>query len=307
MKTKLSGSQHLNLKWLEDFLVLANTLNFSRAAEQQNVSQSTFSRHIQSLEWWLGTRLIDRSCYPPALTPAGVEFRKLSEETVTQWHRFRNEIRLEVRGRGDVVRFTAAHTLSMSFFPELMLAVEKKIGPIKSSMTSGNLHDCVQSFIEEDTDFLISYYHPSIDTFLEIAGYPHVDLAKDVLLPVAGGANPAKLPGSTRKPVATLRYSPNSFLGKTVRHHLYSRSAVHMETVYENAFASALKAMAVKGYGIAWLPQSIVKNELARGELVPAGKEIWNVPLQIRAYRPRHDINEHTRRVWDAIVALKSS
>ena len=294
----------MNLKWLEDFLVLANTLNFSRAAEQQNVSQSTFSRHIQSLEWWLGTRLIDRSSYPPALTPAGIEFRKLAEETVAQWHRFRNEIRLEVRKR-DVVRFSAVHTLSLSFFPEFVLAIEKKMGAIKSSMNSGNLHDCVQSFIEGDSDLLISYYHPSIDTFLETAGYPYVGLAQDVLLPVAGGCKPTKLPGNTKKPVPTLRYSPDSFFGRAVRHHLHSGSAVHLQTVYENSFASALKAMAVKGYGVAWLPQSIVSNELSRGELRLAGKDIWNVPLQIRAYRPRHDINEYTQRIWDTIAALK--
>ena len=33
----------------------------SRAAARRNVSQPTFSRHIQALEDWLGVELIDRS------------------------------------------------------------------------------------------------------------------------------------------------------------------------------------------------------------------------------------------------------
>lgn len=44
----------MELKWLEDFTALANTLSFSRAAEVRNVTQSAFSRRIKQLEMWLG-------------------------------------------------------------------------------------------------------------------------------------------------------------------------------------------------------------------------------------------------------------
>ena len=60
----------MELTWIEDFMTLSVTRNFSRAAETRNVSQPAFSRRIRNLEYWNGARLLDRSVFPVALTPA---------------------------------------------------------------------------------------------------------------------------------------------------------------------------------------------------------------------------------------------
>ena len=61
----------MEIKWIEDFIALSQYQSFSRAAEFRNVTQSGFSRRIQSLEQWVGADLIDRSSFPPTLTPPG--------------------------------------------------------------------------------------------------------------------------------------------------------------------------------------------------------------------------------------------
>ena len=53
----------MNLIWLEDFLALASTGNFSRA-EERHMTQPAFSRRIRALEEWLGVVLIDRTTHP---------------------------------------------------------------------------------------------------------------------------------------------------------------------------------------------------------------------------------------------------
>ena len=53
----------MDLNWLEDFVCFARTQNFTRAAQERNITQSAFSRRIQSLELWLGTALIDRKSF----------------------------------------------------------------------------------------------------------------------------------------------------------------------------------------------------------------------------------------------------
>ncbi len=58
------------LKWLEDFMALAELGGFSKAAEARNVTQPAFGCRIRALEHWLGAALIDRSSHPPELTPA---------------------------------------------------------------------------------------------------------------------------------------------------------------------------------------------------------------------------------------------
>ena len=70
----------MEIRWLEDFIVLAQTRHFSRAADAQNVSQPTFSRRIKLLEEEMGTTLINRQTLPLSLTPAGDEFLQLCEQ-----------------------------------------------------------------------------------------------------------------------------------------------------------------------------------------------------------------------------------
>ena len=83
----------MELKWLEDFISLANTRSFSKSAEQRNVTQPAFSRRIRSLETWLGTSLIDRSTYPTTLTETGRSFRETAEQTLLVIHEARDAIR----------------------------------------------------------------------------------------------------------------------------------------------------------------------------------------------------------------------
>ena len=64
----------MDTRWLQDFVTLSEVRNFTRAAELRNLSQAAFSRRIQSLEQWLGARLIDRNAYPTQLTDAGERF-----------------------------------------------------------------------------------------------------------------------------------------------------------------------------------------------------------------------------------------
>lgn len=61
----------MNLRHLEHLLAVAETGSFSRAAEQQHLTQSALSRSIQSLEDDLGARLIDRTGKRNELTPLG--------------------------------------------------------------------------------------------------------------------------------------------------------------------------------------------------------------------------------------------
>ncbi len=57
----------METKWLEDFLSLARTMNFSRSADERFITQPAFSRRIKELEVWSGTPLVDRDAYSVCL------------------------------------------------------------------------------------------------------------------------------------------------------------------------------------------------------------------------------------------------
>jgi len=44
----------MELQWIDDFLALCQTRNFTRAAEARCTTQSAYSRRVQKLEEWLG-------------------------------------------------------------------------------------------------------------------------------------------------------------------------------------------------------------------------------------------------------------
>ena len=60
----------MNLRALQCFVILAEELNFSRAAERFHIAQPALSQQIRSLEDRLGTH-VDRARRPLALTEAG--------------------------------------------------------------------------------------------------------------------------------------------------------------------------------------------------------------------------------------------
>ena len=80
----------MQLKWLEDFIVLAQERSFTRAAEQRHVTHPAFVRRIRALEAWAGTPLVERgNGGPVTLTPAGQSFLDTAGQMVrnlTQSH-----------------------------------------------------------------------------------------------------------------------------------------------------------------------------------------------------------------------------
>src|ERR1700709_120519 len=121
-----SARIRMELKWLEDFVSLAETRSFSRSAEPRHITQPAFSRRIQALEAWLGTELIDRSVYPTRLTQAGQVFYEQALAMLSQFH----EARTLLRGQGGVpaatIDFAVPHTLSLTYFPLWLQHIEAR-------------------------------------------------------------------------------------------------------------------------------------------------------------------------------------
>ncbi|MEE9906238.1 LysR family transcriptional regulator [Brucella intermedia] len=68
----------MELKWLEDFVSLAEHRSYSRAAGDRNITQSALSKRIKQLEDWIGLPLIDRSSRSYWLDEGGRMFSSAS-------------------------------------------------------------------------------------------------------------------------------------------------------------------------------------------------------------------------------------
>ena len=295
----------MELAWLEDFLALSVTLNFSRAAEARNVTQSAFSRRIRNLEVWVGARLVDRSVYPATLTPAGVGFRAVAGDMVRELYQAREEAQGRSAGVGAVIDFAALHTLALAFFPAWLRRLEEALGPLKTRMAATNVHDCIDALASGGCDLMLCYSHPIVPTAVDSSRFPSLRLARDRVLPVCAPDPDGKPIFALGRgdPAPYLRYTPDSFLGRVVQ-VIVDREGIgdSLDFCYENSMSEALKAAALEQQGIAWLPESAIRRERAEGRLVAIGDARLTMQMDIRLYRAVERNRKEVQRLWSAAV-----
>ncbi|MDO4231073.1 MAG: LysR family transcriptional regulator [Lautropia sp.] len=295
----------LNLLWLEDFRALASTGNFSRAAEQRHMTQPAFSRRIRALEDWLGAELFDRSTQPVQLTEVGVWFGNVADDLLARSARLPAEARRVADAHAAVLRIASTHALSFTFLPAWLRGLEARapLGPIQ--LVSDVLQRGEQAMRRQQVQFLLSHAHPGVPGELDAGPWRWACVGQDELLPVSApddrGGPLHVFPAADRQKLPLLRYTPESGLGRIIAAVIDRQHAVQPGTVAFTAdLASVLRTLALDGRGLAWLPRSLIADDLAASRLVPAGDTAHHVPLDIRLYRPDEALPAAAEAFWQA-------
>ncbi|MBZ6076974.1 LysR family transcriptional regulator [Microvirga puerhi] len=296
----------MEVKWLEDFISLANTLSFSRSAEERHVTQSAFSRRIKQLETWVGVPLVDRATFPAHLTPAGQEFLPVAQEVVTSLYRTRNDVRDRQGIQANTLSFAALHTLSLTFFPKWLQTIEPKFGSLSTRLSADNsVEGFVNSLIEGESDFLLIYAHPAVPLMIDEARFAYKTLGRERIIPVSApdpAGHPLHRIDRPDHPVRYLAYGSGAFFGHALK-SLFDERPLERITIYENTMSEGLKAMVLAGWGLAWIPESILVEDLAAGRAVRAADPSWDLSVDIRLYRYLANERPIVKRFWNALDA----
>ena len=297
----------METKWLEDFVSLAETHSFSRSAQLRHVTQPAFSRRIQALEAWAGVDLVDRSSYPTRLTSAGETLHAQALEILVALQSARNLMRSHRASGQDVIEFAIPHTLAFTFFPHWLMELRGRFGSVKTRLIALNVHDAVLRLTEGGCDLLIAYHHPSQPLQLSPDRYEMLSLGTETVAAYAKadseGQPMFRLVGGHAVPL--LAYASGAYMGHMVDQIIRQMSvAPQLETIYETDMAEGLKAMALEGHGLAFLPASSVRKELRSGRLVPAAPSgVGELTMEVRIYRDRAEVSRHSKpaaqALWD--------
>ncbi|MCP3023436.1 LysR substrate-binding domain-containing protein [Cupriavidus basilensis] len=296
----------MQLKWIDDLLVLEKTRSFSRAAELRHITQSALSRRIRSLEDWAGAVLVDRNTFPMDLTPAGKTFCTSGREALTLLMEARATLRQESRMPGKAIQIAAGHTLSLTFLPGWLRACQKRYGQFNARVVAANVLEAVVALSEGNCDLMLGYNHTRVPVSLDPDKFRSLTVGHDVLMPLcapnARGAPLFSLGSSGAKPIPYLAYTASTTLGRIVEVILEDAPPRRaLARCYEADMAILLMKMASEGHGVAWLPRTTAADALAAGTLVPAGDATWCSAFDICAYRAAHASNPTLLALWEVL------
>ncbi|MDE1150516.1 MAG: LysR family transcriptional regulator [Azospirillaceae bacterium] len=301
----------MEIAWLKDFLAVVAHGGFSRAAENRNITQPALSRRIRALEDWVGTPLFHRTTHSVELTAAGDSFQVTAEETLRRLASGRDEAREVAQGHAEQLRFAATNALSLTFFPAWLRGVEAVLPfTINVQMAANHMDICERMMIQGQAQFLLCHHYPGAATLLAPGQFRSIHVGDDVLVPVSapdGEGGPLfVLPGSAAAAVSYLAYRPESGMGRIVAAALETGlPPTCLKPTFTSHLAKLLVTMALEGRGLGWSPLSLVGDHLARGELVRAGDEGWDIPMEIHLYRSRARQTAVAEKFWAHVAAQR--
>ena len=300
----------MELRWLHDFLAVAETKNFTKAAELRHASQAALSRRIQQLEAWMGVRLIDRAVYPSCLTAQGERFVAQATEMLRLAHESRDEAAKGLQAASNSIRIALPLSVATHLLPawwRVWFAGQAAPG---CQVLPTNLHDAVTALVSDSADLLLCYYSPMLPIQLERDRFERKVLVRDTLRPYAA---PVFLKSLSKPADAVLKssgahqlaYTDGTYLGQLVRRVAAAHKLPPPQPpVFRSDMADVLNEMAIEGAGIAWLPGCVAAKPLSRGELVPFGGEPWALEIFYVAYRHVDNHNPTLRHIWEALSGL---
>lgn len=298
----------MELDWLEDFLELAETGNFSRAAEARHITQPAFSRRIRSLEDWVGAPLFSRTPPRTALTSAGEQFLRGAPDLLRRLLQLRQEAR-EAGGRETAtLRFAATHVLSFTFFPHWIRSVEShgNFGPVR--LLSDSMQACEELMFQGQAQFLLCHQHALAPSRFDPRQFRSAVVGKDVLMPLVapGGDSRPRWSLDASKEVPLLAYTSESGLGRMVAAHRFDERAPGLRPVFSAHLAATLLGMACDGRGVAWLPHSVASQDIAAGRLISAGGREWEIDMDIVLFRPNARQSPAAESFWAEVNAISA-
>ena len=246
----------LNLHLLEQFVALARTQNFTRAAVELNLSQSALSRAIQKLEEQLGQPLFERKPRGVMLTDHGElllersqHILKLMEDTFAE---------LSEAGRRGRIRLGAIPTIAPYFLPGLLSHFAKAHPEISVMVQEDTTENLIKRCSHGEIDLAILAL-PIIAKYLEVE--PLFDEELLLVLPVGH-------PLAASKTVAIDALDGYPFVMLSEAHCLSDniatfcrRKSVQPVTVERTSQLTTLQELVTLNHGVSIVPEMARKTD----------------------------------------------
>ncbi|MFZ6653833.1 LysR family transcriptional regulator [Undibacterium sp. TJN19] len=272
------------IELMQTFVRIVEAGNLSAAAAQLGTTQPTVSRRLQSLEQFLGVRLLNRSTHSMRLTADGERCYEHARNLLVSWAAFESDLRGSNEEPEGVLRVVAPHAFGQQRLIRPLADYLKRYPQVSVEWL---LHDdtSAQDFITDGIDCAIQVGEiaDSALVAIKLAEVPRIVVASPSVL--AGGQIPQQAIDLAGLPWLSLRtfYRNEVFL-----HHMHTgevqRLAITPRMSTDNLYA--LRTATLEGLGIAIGSAWILTDDLATGRLVQLAPQWQATPLPVHLVYP---------------------
>ncbi len=245
---------------IKTFILLAKVKNFTLAAEQMFIAQSTVTNRINELEKEVGKRLFSRASKTVNLTEEGKIFLKYAERI------------LELE-ETSIAEMNSASSYRFNFsVGAVNSSYEGCVKPIIDECLKKSTDSSVKLMLGQSLDLIQHLQDGVLDLVFSSVPWKRAGFTCDVfdtdrLVLVTGKNSPYKTTGVTKEELVKLPYLLCSFSMSEVGRFIHSLFPQNHAFKLEVDNSSKLFPYLRQGMGYSFLPYHLVKNELARGEL----------------------------------------
>ncbi|WP_103174704.1 LysR substrate-binding domain-containing protein [Paracoccus sp. SY] len=256
------------LQQLRYLLAVADTLNFSRAAEQCHVTQPTLSIQLKELEARLGTRLVERTRARVLLTPVGAEIARRARTIAAEIDDIRDIARREdPRAMQSLLRMGVVHTVGAYVLSIAMPTLRQTFPQTRIHVREEKPEQLQDHLADGQYDVILLPEVPVRDDFASsvlVTEPLHLVVPQDHPLACRKSVRPQDLAGET---ILTMerREGPSDDIARLCREVGAIEASDYVGTTLDT-----LRQMVAAGMGIALLPALYVRSEVMREELVVA-------------------------------------
>ncbi len=146
----------MDLRRLKHLVALADTRNFSRAAQQCHLSQPAFSRSVQAAEEELGLQLFDRNSLEVTCTDAGAFVVERARKLVFDSRCLERDVSLyRERLIGDLA-FGVGPYPAATLLPALLMELRSRFQGVNTRVEVNNANYLAEHLRAEELDFFLA-------------------------------------------------------------------------------------------------------------------------------------------------------
>jgi len=142
----------MDVQQLKNFLILCDTLNYRKAAEQISIVQPALSRQIQLLESEIGALLFNRSKRTVTLTEAGNFFRAEAGRIVQDLDKTITRTAQMHRGEAGEVRISHSSSAMNTVVPSFLVKVKHRWPDLKTIALETSNSEQIEMLLARQTD-----------------------------------------------------------------------------------------------------------------------------------------------------------